>query len=154
MVHEDYGQQFFRAGDAIAFIGHLETPQDDWGVDTGPRGEYVIPMGATAIYDDNNPAASNLVKEFTLANNYPNPFNPVTTIRFTTPRSANVSLVIYNSLGQRVRTLVDNTVQPGSHLIQWNGKNDNGIQMPSGIYFYVLTTNKTRIAKIMMMIKY
>ncbi|MCP4002234.1 MAG: hypothetical protein GY727_15095, partial [Gammaproteobacteria bacterium] len=47
MAHEDYGQRFFNDGDVLAFIGHLETPQDDWGVDTGPRGEYTIPDGAT-----------------------------------------------------------------------------------------------------------
>ena len=73
---------------------------------------------------------------FALHQNYPNPFNPVTTIRFDVPEESRVRMDIYNVLGQRVATLVNSTLQPGFHTIRWNGTNDFGKPLASGMYIY------------------
>ena len=85
--------------------------------------------------------------------NYPNPFNPVTTIPFSLPEKQNVTLTIYNILGQKVRTLVNKVLNAGSHQYKWNGKNDNGKQLSSGVYLYEIITNKLKITKKMILIK-
>ena len=74
--------------------------------------------------------------EFALLNNYPNPFNPVTNIKFQLPQVSDVKLVVYNMLGQKIRTLVDGNKDIGYYNVQWDGKNDNGNQVATGIYIY------------------
>ncbi|HCV43607.1 MAG TPA: hypothetical protein DGH68_08995, partial [Bacteroidetes bacterium] len=73
---------------------------------------------------------------FALEQNYPNPFNPTTTLRYALPKDAHVSLSIYNILGQRIATLKDEVQSVGYHDVIWNGKNDVGSQVASGVYFY------------------
>jgi len=77
-----------------------------------------------------------LPQSFTLNQNYPNPFNPSTHIRFELPKTAVVTLSIYNSLGQEVRRLVSGQKPAGYHTIVWNGKDQQGRPAPSGIYHY------------------
>jgi len=77
-------------------------------------------------------------EEFQLYQNYPNPFNPRTTIRFSLQKPQRVKLAIYNILGQRVRTLTNENYTQGFHKIIWNGKNDKGIGVASGVYIYRL----------------
>ena len=84
-----------------------------------------------------------------LSGNYPNPFNPSTTISFSlnTENTENTEIVIYNLKGQKVKTLVKDMLPAGNHQVIWNGKDDNGKQVSSGIYFYKLKTDnfeKTR----------
>ncbi|MDO8556964.1 MAG: T9SS type A sorting domain-containing protein [Candidatus Jorgensenbacteria bacterium] len=74
--------------------------------------------------------------EFAFKQNYPNPFNPSTTIEFTLPRSSFVRLVVYNIVGQKVRTLINESANPGSYSMVWNGLDDFGRQVSSGIYIY------------------
>lgn len=73
-----------------------------------------------------------------LSQNFPNPFNPRTTIRFDIPHRSNVSLVVYNMLGQQVVTLLNEQREIGKHEIAWNGINSEGAQVASGVYFYRL----------------
>ncbi len=73
---------------------------------------------------------------FWLAQNYPNPFNPTTTIYYSLGKSEDVTLAVYNVLGQKIRTLVDRRMTAGEHFCQWDGKDNFGRQMSSGIYFY------------------
>jgi len=68
----------------------------------------------------------------------PNPFNPSTTIRFELPRAARVSLVIYDALGRKTVTLVDRDLAPGAHSFNWNGRDQRGNTLGSGIYLYRL----------------
>ena len=75
-----------------------------------------------------------------LFQNYPNPFNPVTTIAFHIPEQAQTRLIVYNTLGQAVRSLVDESLSPGKYQVTWDGQNDFGQQLPTGIYFYELQT--------------
>ncbi len=80
--------------------------------------------------------------EYKLYNNYPNPFNPNTTIKFSIPKISNVKIIIYNILGQSIKTLVNEVKAPGVYSVEWNGTNENSINVTSGIYFYRLESNE------------
>ena len=73
---------------------------------------------------------------FYLYQNYPNPFNPITTIRYDLPRQASVAVVIYDLLGRQVRTLVNNIQDPGIKSVIWDGTNDSGRPVSTGLYLY------------------
>jgi flagellar hook assembly protein FlgD len=75
---------------------------------------------------------------FQLSQNYPNPFNPATTIEFTVPQNDQVEMIVYNLLGQAVRNLVNRSLSAGNYKILWDGNNDVGIPVSSGIYIYKL----------------
>jgi hypothetical protein len=75
---------------------------------------------------------------FALANNYPNPFNPATTIKYALPEASTVRLEVFNVVGQVVRTLVADHQNAGRYVVQWDAANDNGHSLSSGIYFYRL----------------
>ncbi len=92
-------------------------------------------------------------ESFRLEQNYPNPFNPVTTIRFSLQKPANVSLIIYNSVGQRVKTLVTGFLPKGEFLRRWDGKNDSGSNVSSGVYFYCLEAGKVSRTMKMILIR-
>ncbi|RJQ62322.1 MAG: T9SS C-terminal target domain-containing protein [Stygiobacter sp.] len=78
--------------------------------------------------------------DYKLENNYPNPFNPSTTINFTLPLQKKISLKIYDMLGKEVVTLIDNEIfEKGNSAVTWNGKNSNGVQVSSGNYIATLT---------------
>ncbi|NIT55217.1 MAG: T9SS type A sorting domain-containing protein, partial [Aliifodinibius sp.] len=67
--------------------------------------------------------------------NHPNPFNPSTEIRYQLPQAEEVNIVIYNVLGQQVRELVNRKQEAGSYVVKWNGDNEQGLSVPSGMYF-------------------
>ena len=77
-----------------------------------------------------------LPTEFALHENYPNPFNPTTTLRFDIPEVSNMTLTIYNMLGQKVRFFKMNNIDAGYHTLQWNARNDNGDPVSTGLYIY------------------
>jgi hypothetical protein len=77
-------------------------------------------------------------RDFVLLQNYPNPFNPETEISYSLPEAAQVRLTVYNVLGRRVRTLVDEYQTEGQKSVHWDGKDDSGSNVASGIYFYRL----------------
>jgi hypothetical protein len=100
------------------------------------------------------PGSEGLPKTFELTNNYPNPFNPSTTIQFGLPRNADVALVIYNVLGQRIRTLVDHEQRSaGRYSVVWDGRDEGGNSVGSGMYFYRLETGQVALVKKMLMLK-
>jgi hypothetical protein len=78
------------------------------------------------------------INTFELYQNYPNPFNPTTSINFTLQSTNRVELKIFNSMGQSIRTFQSKTLHSGTHSIEWDGKNDFGNDVVSGIYFYKL----------------
>jgi hypothetical protein len=87
-----------------------------------------------------------------LDGNYPNPFNPVTSIRFSTKEQGNVSIIVYNSKGQVVRTLVNEHKKAGNHAVIWNGADDNGKPVSSGLYLYKMQAKGyTQLKKMMLM---
>jgi hypothetical protein len=90
--------------------------------------------------------------EYALEQNFPNPFNPETWIKYQLPASAHVRLSIYNALGQEVRRLVDYTQPAAYHQVVWDGRDNAGNPLPSGVFFYRLETSKfTSIKKMVMM---
>lgn len=85
--------------------------------------------------------------------NYPNPFNPTTTISYSTKTAGNVELAVYNLKGQKVRTLVNEHQNADNHTIEWNGKDNNGNKVASGVYFYKLSTKDEVAVQKMLMLK-
>lgn len=79
-----------------------------------------------------------LPRKVSLSPNYPNPFNPTTTIPFQVPKRAEVVLKIYNSLGEEIRTLIREELPPGGYKVNWNGQDNNGRQVSSGMYVYYI----------------
>ncbi len=74
--------------------------------------------------------------EFELSQNFPNPFNPTTVIRYGLPNASHVTIKIYDLLGQEIKTLIDEAQENGYRSVEWNGKNNFGIEAASGLYFY------------------
>lgn len=85
--------------------------------------------------------------------NYPNPFNPHTTLAYSIPANAHTSLRIYNAAGQLVRTLVDETKSAGHYEVVWDGRNSNGNSLASGIYFATLESDGEQVQQKMTMLK-
>ena len=80
-------------------------------------------------------SSETIPQEVSITGNYPNPFNASTSIEFGIPEKAHVSFVIYDLLGRRINILVDRSMPAGYHSINWDGKDSNGVDAPSGIYF-------------------
>ncbi len=91
--------------------------------------------------------------EFVLYQNFPNPFNPSTKIQFELPISTNVQLKIYDILGREVRTIINEFQQRGKKIYQWDGKDNNGSVVSSGVYFYKLQTSEFLQTKKLMLLK-
>ncbi len=136
---------------------------DGWG---GAEGEFyainynfISGSSVHRIGDKSVPTAvddytTGTVTNFGLVSNYPNPFNPTTTIEFSNPVSDAVSVIIYDILGNKVSTLINNQeLTPGLKRVVWNGKDDNNNQMVSGVYIYRITSGKLNAAKKMMLLK-
>lgn len=94
-----------------------------------------------------------LPHEIALAQNYPNPFNPTTTIRFELPAMHHVQITIFNTNGQQVRTLVNGEFSAGIHNVVWDATNDHGLNVPSGIYYYRMTTNYVQHTRKLLLLK-
>lgn len=94
-----------------------------------------------------------LPKEFDLRQNYPNPFNPNTVIEYALPKSAHVTIEIYNLLGQKVNVLVDENQKVGFYRVDWDGKDKKGEELGSGIYFYRIQAGDFVKCKKMIMLK-
>lgn len=107
----------------VAALGSLKP----WG--TGPKPRR---LAKEAV------AAAVLPEEFGLAPNYPNPFNPATTIAYRLGETAAIRLAVYDVLGQRIKVLVDQPQAPGSYEVRWEGVDESGRPVGSGIYFYRL----------------
>lgn len=94
-----------------------------------------------------------LPREFALTQNYPNPFNPTTSISYVIPKSSFVNLSIYNIIGQEVKTLVNKYLQPGRYSVIWNGRDNNGNTVTSGIYLYKINAGEFENTKKLLLIK-
>ena len=92
-------------------------------------------------------------ENFFISQNYPNPFNPVTTISYGLPAGADVRIEIYNILGQNVRTLVDERQAAGYRSVIWDGNDDSGNQVSTGVYFYRIEADDYQASKKMLLIK-
>ena len=105
------------------------------------------PVGVEESNDAGHPHS------FDLRQNFPNPFNPETKIRFSVPRGSRVKIEIFNLLGQTVRLLVDQYLPAGDHVRTWNGTDNGGGSVGSGVYFYRLTINDMVETRKMILLK-
>jgi flagellar hook assembly protein FlgD len=94
-----------------------------------------------------------LPQAFSLSQNYPNPFNPETVIRYALPEDCHVELTIHNILGQKVMTLVNESQSAGYKMSRWDGRDDKGNEIASGLYFYKIKTPKYSETKKMILLR-
>jgi subtilisin family serine protease len=105
-------------------------------------------VGTVGIADE-----SAIPTVFSMAQNFPNPFNPTTDISFGLPNAGKINLEVYDIMGRRVKTLVNGELAAGVHKISWNGTNDKGEHISSGVYFYKLSSGDNVVTKKMVMLK-
>lgn len=113
--------------------------------------QEVIPL--TVDIEDPSHTLPVIATDYNLSNNYPNPFNPTTVIEYTVPKAGKVTIAIYDVLGRKVRTLVDQNLTPGTYSAMWDGTNDAGQRVTSGVYFYQLNAENAVITKKMTFMK-
>ena len=138
MVHTGFGMETMTSDYARASLMH-EVFDGCFGLMTSNLEELVGSTDAPQV------AASKF--GFGLSQAAPNPFASKTSIEFSIPSRSHVSLEVYNILGQRVRTIVDETMDPNSYVRVWDGRADNGAQVSSGIYFYKLVAGQYSATK-------
>lgn len=92
-------------------------------------------------------------QDYALEQNYPNPFNAGTVIRFMVPTDGNVKIDVYNILGRKVRTLVDEFRVAGTHQTDWDGHSDDGVEVSTGVYFYRITADRFTNTRKMVLLK-
>ena len=161
--NEPYNSDTFYINDVDSFLVawgdtiHLgETISGIQGVFTWSFGSHKIELRDAndwGVVSGINPDYKTVPLSYKLNQNYPNPFNPETRIYFEIPKSHDVKIVIYNVLGQMVRTLSDETFKAGSHIVNWNGRDDNGSLVSTGVYFYRIKAGDFIASKKMLMMK-
>lgn len=102
---------------------------------------------------DNNVPNPEYQYQHNLIGAYPNPFNPSTSIQYELAGAADVQIAIYNAKGQKVKTFIDSHSKKGTYSVHWNGKDENGKFVNSGVYFYTMTAGKTTQSKKMLLVK-
>jgi len=144
----------FNLGDNEAGFG--KNHKEDVSLD--PGGRHRDEFGETdtlysKVYTAIDHNTNSVPKDFELFQNYPNPFNPTTKIQFALVKSTKVKLLIYNVLGQKVRTLINGQIDAGVHTVVWDGRNDAGQSLGSGVYFYRVQTDKFSKTRKMILMK-
>jgi hypothetical protein len=130
---------------------------DDYGFssvlgDGGYAGVFVFAGQSNGTGVDDGEAESTPLG-FELSQNYPNPFNVSTSIEFRVANRSRVRLTVYNILGNEVRCLVDEERSAGSYRVTWDGLNDDGAALPSGVYIYGLKVGEQHLSKKMLLLK-
>ncbi len=124
-----------------------ESVGDGWIVD------YVRIREADDLTGVNDQEDNWMPSVLTLEQNHPNPFNPSTTIRYYLTNECQAKLEVYDSSGKRIACLVDAQQKQGPYAIDWNGRDERGVSVSSGVYFYRLTAGKETISKKMVLLK-
>ncbi len=149
-THEDPAKFFIfqRSGDDWIRIPTLRlTRLGILKADVEALGEFKIG------YDPSYSGENVEIADFALAQNYPNPFNPVTTLQYDVPQDGHIELAIYNTLGQKVRSLVSGFRPAGRHRFQWDSRNDAGAIVASGVYLYRLQAGSFVKTRKMLLVK-
>jgi hypothetical protein len=148
MKEQNYTSQVIYIGDCNG-VFNGDAVFDECGVCGGD--------GPTAgLNCDGEPLSLNeslIPQNFTLSQNYPNPFNPITYIHYSVPNYDFINIDIINISGQIIKTIVQSSHQPGNYEIMWDGTNQNGISVPSGIYFYKLDADEFISVKKLVLLK-
>ncbi len=127
------------------------SPTVGWAASTFLNGKILKFIGNIRTAVTEQPIA--WPASFQLAQNYPNPFNPSTMIQYELPQASHVRLAIYNLLGERVRTLVDAKESAGVKRVTWDGRNERGERVSSGVYVYRLEAGEFKMAKRLVLMK-
>jgi hypothetical protein len=134
-----------------------DRPTDDNVVDNNDTTGDDVSRDQDSTSDGNqsvvDPSEEVLPDVWALGQNYPNPFNPTTTIEFSMPQAAGVTVRVYNVLGQVVKTLVNGTLPPGIHRVQWDATDDTGAGVTSGLYIYRMETEAFQATKTLVLMK-
>jgi len=113
---------------------------------------FIIDTTSYVAIENDHGSKHPVPENYILKHNYPNPFNPETTIEYHLTRTADVRLEIYNLLGQRVRLLVNTKKQPGEYTVKWDGKDDNGQDLASSVYvIHLSTSGEVRTQKMLLL---
>lgn len=161
-----------------SYVSHNYVQSNDFQVELADNCSYAFriqsmsELGALSGYSEISPlyvyrksdaakqasSAGDTPQEFSLSQNYPNPFNGQTTIKYFIPNAAGgdkigVQLIIFNTLGQKVKTLVNGALPPGNQMQIWDGRNDAGQEVSSGHYMYQLVAGNYRASKKMLYMK-
>ena len=164
----------------LSSVEVLQLKDNEYETEDGPELNYARKDLMAAVYDnsiyvfggtdrDNLPVSqverlqlsvttvvnneSSLPSSYKLFDNYPNPFNPSTSISFSVPRSGGVTLEIYNVLGNLVKTVASGNYNPGNYTYLWNGEDDNNNKVSSGIYICRLRADNYSASKKMVLLK-
>ncbi len=132
-----YTAQWFNPRDGqYTFIDTIRQSSTEWSIPERPTQEdWILLVSKTDLTGIDNSTSKGIIYKFELAQNYPNPFNPKTTISYQLPITSSVDLSIYNTLGQKVATLVSKKQLAGSHKVEWDATG-----FASGVYFCRLQT--------------
>lgn len=122
-------------------------------IDGNIADEFSVVSRVEGVVTGVDDTPGNIASRFTLEQNYPNPFNPSTSIRFRITQAAPTKLVIFNLLGQPVRTLLEGEIAAGERVVQWDARDDAGVQVPSGTYVYRLESGGEVQSKGLMFLK-
>lgn len=134
------------SGAELTFTSNIDTEI----VSSDEEGNYTVDLWVSpeTVGVDDNPTPYPIE----LSQNYPNPFNPSTTIPFAIAEPGNVRLDIYSISGQKVKTLIDDYYYQGSHAVVWDGRDDKGVFMASGVYLYSVSTGTVRETRKMVLL--
>ena len=141
-VSDDSGNQV--AGATIIFSDENDSTAVAFDI-TDSQGYYEVQLGTPSSLDEDT------VYDFALGQNYPNPFNPTTIIPFSIDTPGYVTIRIYNALGQSVRTLTASHFTAGYHTILWDGRDDSGNWVGTGMYIYRIESGMHTAARKMLL---
>ena len=142
-------------GDGWTNGEELLDPQGNWKSGDANPGDFndVTQPGDSSSHPILTSTFENeIASEYLLHNNYPNPFNPVTTIKFEIPEQSIVKINVYSITGELVKTLTDTEVFSGTYFTKWNGTDEFNSDVSSGIYIYTLETEKAFLSKKMILL--
>jgi hypothetical protein len=135
----------FNPGEVLSFESGMQLAGRSYSLNWSG---YVAPEPTAAVGGGGADLTPTLMRQ-----NVPNPFNPLTEIRFALAAPGPANLRIYDSSGRSVRTLVEGQQPFGEHVITWDGRNDSGGALPSGVYYYELSTNQGKESRKALLLK-
>ena len=150
----DYQSVYNELYNAQALLAGIEwdvTVTDGFTEVTSGNGTLILGVNASAAFLSIN--GESLPEVFTLHQNFPNPFNPVTNIIYAMDITSDITITVHNIQGQLVKNLFIGNVKPGQHTVSWNGTDRTSQPVPSGIYIYSIKSSRQILAGKMMLLK-
>jgi len=149
VIHLDHMSSYsFTTEEEAGFSAVYDNAVASYPVSESPR--FIVQLRYGALDSDSK---GDLPKTYSLSPVYPNPFNPVTTLRFDLDYTSKVNVTVYNILGNEIITLQNGELVAGRHSIQWNANNTYGQKVPSGLYLYKVTSDNRILTGKMLLMK-